>query len=56
MADMSTPTKWDKPRHTPRRHASGGEAGASAAGSHYKGSREAFLWPTPPYASYPSAS
>jgi type II secretory ATPase GspE/PulE/Tfp pilus assembly ATPase PilB-like protein len=56
MADMSTPTRWDKPRHTPRRHASGGEAAASAAGSHDKGSREAFLWPTPPYASYPSAS
>ena len=55
MADMSTPTKWDKPGRPPRRHASSAEIAADAA-AHEKGSREAFLWPTPPYASYPSAS
>jgi len=53
MADMSTPTKWDKPERPPRRHASSAELAAAAA-SHEKGSRQAFLWPTPPYASYPS--
>src|SRR5215212_11645452 len=53
MADMSTPTKWDKPDRPPRRHASSAEIAADAA-SHEKGSRQAFLWPTPPYASYPA--
>jgi hypothetical protein len=55
MADMSTPAKWDKPDRPSRRHASSAEI-AAGAGSHEKGSREAFLWPTPPYASYPSAT
>src|SRR5215212_11113837 len=53
MADMSTPTKWDKPDRPPRRHASSAEIAADAA-SHEKGSRDAFLWPMPPYASYPA--
>ena len=53
MADMSTPLNWDKPERPSRRHASSA-AIAAGAGSHEKGSREAFLWPTPPYASYPA--
>ena len=57
MSDLSTPREWalDAPVNLPgdgRPSALPG-AGAASAG---KLSREAFAWPTPPYASYPVAT
>jgi type II secretory ATPase GspE/PulE/Tfp pilus assembly ATPase PilB-like protein len=46
MADLSTPLAWDTPP-------AGKRADAAASGKD-KISREDFLWPSPPYASYPA--
>ena len=55
MTDLSTPLSWDLPR-TPER-SPGAAAAANATGSSKeKGSRDIFMWPTPPYASYPAAT
>jgi type II secretory ATPase GspE/PulE/Tfp pilus assembly ATPase PilB-like protein len=56
MSDMLAPLTWDMPARPPQRlRADPAAAEAPAAtGAKDKGSREAFLWPTPPYASYPA--
>ena len=54
MADLSTPLSW-KAQPTPAR-AAGAAPAADATSSKEKGSRDVFMWPTPPYASYPSAT
>jgi type II secretory ATPase GspE/PulE/Tfp pilus assembly ATPase PilB-like protein len=55
MADMLAPLNWDVP--PPRRPpADAPTGGSSAAPLKEKASREAFKWPTPPYASYPAPS
>ena len=54
MADLSTPRGW-KVQPTPAR-AAGAAPAAETTTVKEKGSRNAFLWPTPPYASYPAAS
>jgi len=71
MAEMLTPLEWDpipgSPKTAPRARAAEDEAtlpmpldmlpSPRAAGDHAdKLSREAFCWPTPPYASYPVAT
>ena len=56
MADMLTPMKWDKTGRAPRRHGSSDEAAGAAGAANEKSSREAFRWPTPPFASYPAPS
>jgi len=56
MADMLTPMKWDKTGRAPRRHGSSDESAVGAGAANEKGSREAFHWPTPPFASYPVPS
>ena len=55
MADMLTPLNWETPSRA-RRGAADVPLAAEphANGGKEKGSREAFLWPTPPYASYPA--
>jgi type II secretory ATPase GspE/PulE/Tfp pilus assembly ATPase PilB-like protein len=58
MADMLAPLNWDMPARPPLR----GRADSPAAdappstSTTEKGSREAFKWPTPPFASYPAPS
>ncbi|HSC65844.1 MAG TPA: pilus assembly protein PilB, partial [Caldimonas sp.] len=46
MADLSTPLNW--------KAQPGAAAAAAESPAKEKGSRDAFLWPTPPYASYPA--
>ncbi len=53
MTDLSTPLKWDASGQPPSRHAA---AASNAGPAKDKGHREAFFWPTPPYASYPAPS
>ena len=52
MADLSTPLNW-KAQPGPAR-ATGAAPAAAESPAKEKGSRDAFLWPTPPYASYPA--
>src|SRR5436190_22528035 len=52
MADLSTPLNWKSPPGPPR--ATGAVPAADETPAKEKGSRDAFLWPTPPYASYPA--
>ena len=55
MADMHAPLNWDMPAHPPQRQRADAAVEAPAAtGAKDKASREAFRWPTPPYASYPA--
>jgi len=54
MADLSTPLSW-KAQPGPAR-AAGAAPAASESSPKEKGSRAVFLWPTPPYASYPEAT
>ena len=68
MADMSTPLEWDlsleatAPAAKPPRRAAGAapdqpsERIGARTDSADKLSREPFIWPTPPYASYPVAT
>ncbi|HWK84334.1 MAG TPA: ATPase, T2SS/T4P/T4SS family [Caldimonas sp.] len=58
MADMLAPLNWDMPARPPLR----GPADSPAAdappstSTPEKASREVFMWPTPPFASYPAPS
>ena len=52
MADLSSPRSW-KAETLPARGRDAAAA-ASTAPAKEKASRNAFLWPTPPYASYPA--
>ncbi|HEX2542104.1 MAG TPA: ATPase, T2SS/T4P/T4SS family [Caldimonas sp.] len=54
MTDLSTPLSWDTsvPPRPPQRPAPAAPQAPAAAKD--KGSRAVFLWPTPPYASYPA--
>ncbi len=54
MADLSTPLSW-KAQPGPAR-AAGAAPAADVSTSKEKGSRDVFMWPTPPYASYPAPS
>ena len=54
MTDLSIPLDW-KAQQGPARAAGAAPADAESPANE-KGSRNAFLWPTPPYASYPAAS
>ena len=53
MADLHAPLKWDMPPRAP------GEPAAAVVSTHVpetakdKGKNDVFLWPTPPFASYP---
>jgi len=49
MADLSTPLSWKAPARTP-----GAEPADADSAAKEKGNRNVFLWPTPPYASYPA--
>ncbi len=56
MADMHAPLDWDMPPRSPQRmraDPAAAERPVSGNGKE-KSSREAFRWPTPPYASYPA--
>ena len=57
MADLSTPFSWDIPAPAPQRpvRAAPADAAPPPPGKD-KGSSASFLWPTPPYASYPAPS
>ncbi len=55
MADMLAPLNWDMPARPPRRGPADADPPAST-GAKEKGSREVFMWPTPPFASYPAPS
>ena len=52
MADLSTPLSWSAPPGPTR--TPDAEPAAAAAAAKEKGNRNVFLWPTPPYASYPA--
>ena len=54
MADLSTPLSWDMPARPPERAPGAAPAAEMSAHGKDTGSREIFLWPTPPYASYPA--
>ena len=55
MADMLTPLNWETPSRARRGAADLPPAAEQPGnGSKEKGSREAFMWPTPPYAGYPA--
>ena len=57
MADQLAPLTWDQPTRKPALGPKGPSAANDAAGTtgaKEKGSREAFQWPTPPFASYPA--
>jgi len=50
MNDRLAPLDW----HTPTRHGATSPTTARDSGAKEKGSRAAFLWPTPPFACYPA--
>ncbi len=54
MADMLAPLNWDMPARSTQPDANVEAAGRSDSVAKEKASREAFLWPTPPFASYPA--
>ena len=54
MADMLAPLNWDMPTRPPARLGAHAPAAGTAGGSKDKGHRDVFLWPTPPFASYPA--
>ena len=56
MADCSTPLELGQAASDRRAAHSSAEPRPAppSSGHEGKGSREAFLWPTPPYASYPA--
>ncbi|MEO8922417.1 MAG: ATPase, T2SS/T4P/T4SS family [Caldimonas sp.] len=56
MADMLAPLTWDMPARSSQRLRADPAAAetSTSTGAKDKGSREAFRWPTPPYASYPA--
>jgi type II secretory ATPase GspE/PulE/Tfp pilus assembly ATPase PilB-like protein len=58
MADMLAPLKWDMPARPAQRALAEASVVVSATASSHankeKGNREVFLWPTPPFASYPA--
>ncbi len=59
MADMLAPLQWDMPARAPQRGQTvvppaANAAVASSDAAKEKGNREGFMWPTPPYASYPA--
>ena len=61
MADMLAPLKWDMPARVPQREQSvvspaTRTAAAPSDVAKEKANREGFMWPTPPYASYPAAT
>ena len=54
MADMSTPTEMGQARARAPAPCARARARPAPRAANEKGSREAFLWPTPPFASYPA--
>ncbi|MEP7303365.1 MAG: ATPase, T2SS/T4P/T4SS family, partial [Caldimonas sp.] len=60
MADLHAALKWETPARSTQRAgaaapvAEAANAAQGATGGKEKGSREAFMWPTPPFASYPA--
>ena len=56
MTHLSTPLNWDNPLPTEPMPLRELPAPAAAVRADAKTSREAFCWPTPPYASYPIAT
>ena len=54
MTDLSTPLSWDISAAAPKRPAAPPAVTDATGPGKDKGSRAAFLWPTPPYASYPA--
>jgi len=54
MADMLAPLNWDMPAPPPRAAATAAATAPSTSSVKEKASREAFKWPTPPFASYPA--
>ena len=56
MADLSNALHWDMAPLGAKREAPEVPAADTASASKDKASREVFMWPTPPYASYPAPS
>ena len=55
MAELLAPLNWDMPARPPERPRADTAANASSTtDTKEKASREAFKWPTPPFASYPA--
>jgi type II secretory ATPase GspE/PulE/Tfp pilus assembly ATPase PilB-like protein len=54
MADLSTPLSWDMPTRNAARATPPAPAAETRNAGPDKASRDVFMWPTPPYASYPS--
>ena len=54
MADMLAPLNWDMPTPPPQAPGAAAAVAPSPAPIKEKASREAFKWPTPPFASYPA--